>query len=540
METKLKLRKLPVGIQTFEKIRIDNSIYVDKTRFLVNMIDTGKIFFFARPRRFGKSLTASTLDAMFSDKKELFKGLYAEEFMNRSDYRPSPVIWLDMSDVTNNEGTAVFSSALKDLVMEQGKNQGVALEPKKAPGELFSALIRETYRKNGNEKVVVIIDEYDKPYSDFVDDGKMADKMRKILRNFYVRVKVNDKYIRFTFITGIAKFGKFGGYSTLNNIIDISMNGNYGAMCGFTEEEIRTYFPEHIDATAEKFGVTPDKLLEMMRDYYDGFSFDGINRLYNPFSTLCFFMEREFNDYWVESGTSEMIASYLKTRHLTVEQFRNFSVSRDFVDEPGDIDSTPPEGFLYQCGYLTISKRINDDVRLDYPNTEVLNAMSRLLTRNITDNRYNDYRVMLMESLSEYDVERFVETLNSLLSSIPYDDFADSGNLNIIINKYTYHAREWLYRSTILAFMRGCGVAALAEMHTNRGRADLVVSHNGNTFVVELKVAYKTKEVPGKLAEAVEQMTKNNYLGPYPGAKGLAMVIDDAKRRITANTVVIR
>jgi hypothetical protein len=286
--------------------------------------------------------------------------------------------------------------------------------------------------------------------------------------------------------------------------------------------------------------ITADELLERMRNYYDGFCFDGVSRLYNPFSTLYFFMEKEFNNYWMESGTPAVIARYLKDKKLTVEQFRQLPVSKDFLRTPGDMDATPPEGFLYQGGYLTMRSGITDDFSLDYPNTEVLNAMSQLLTRNITDNRYNDYRTFLLASLIDGNIGAFVETVNSLLAGIPYDDFAGAGKQNIMVNNYRFQAQEWLYRSTILAFMRGCGVATVAEMHTNRGRADLVISHRGNTYAIELKVAYKSEDVSAKLAKAVEQITANSYLAPYPGAAGLALVIDDTKRQITANKKVCR
>ena len=530
METRLK--KLPVGIQTFEKIYENDCIYVDKTRFLVDLIDHGSIYFLARPRRFGKSLTISTLDAMFSGKKELFKGLYAEEFMNRPDYQASPVIRLDMSQVITDSGLDYIKPSLVKIMVDTAKRHKMTADETRHPAEILKTLIVDLAEKYG--KVVVLIDEYDKPYTDFYTDPQMAKDIRAILRNFYVQIKSNDEYIRFVFITGIAKFARFGVFSTLNNITDLSMDKKYGEMCGLTEAEIEKYFPEHIEATAAEMKIAPKELLEQMRNYYDGFSFDGIHRLYNPFSTLCFFDQKKFKNFWVKSGTSKMIADYLKSRNLTVEQFRNFPVSEDFLDEPGDMDTTPPEGFLYQGGYLTVRNVIESNYELDYPNTEVLHAMSTLLAQNFAGARYNDYRMLLIKSLSDMNAEKFTEALNSLLASIPYDDFVNAGKMNIIINDYKFQSQEWLYRSTILAFLRGCGVATVAEMHTNLGRADLVVSYRGKTFVVELKVAYQTEDVPAKLAEAITQIKEKNYLAPYPEATGLAMVIDDTERQITA------
>jgi hypothetical protein len=534
MET--KQQKLPVGIQTFEKIREDGCIYVDKTRFLIKLVDNGTVYFLSRPRRFGKSLTISTLDALFSGRKELFKGLYAEEFMNRPDYHASPVIRLDMSRITTNQGIESIEASLKLQTLEIAKKHGVTFSDKYPSSDSLELLIKAVAEKYG--KVVILIDEYDKPYSDFYNNHEMAEKIREVLRNFYVRIKANDEYIRFVFITGISKFAKFGVFSGLNNPVDISLNEDYGEMCGITEEEIIRNFPEYLNITAKKIGISTPELLEKMRYYYDGFCFDGIHKLYNPFSTLCFFVEKDFRNFWMKSGTSKLIADYLKTKHLTVEQFHNFPVSRNFVDEPGDMDMTPPEGFLYQGGYLTIREGISDEFSLDYPNTEVLNSMSQLLTQNITDNQYNNYRSLLLLSLMGNHTDEFVSVVNSLLASIPYDDFVNAGKQNIMVNNYAFQAQEWLYRSTILAFMRGCGVVAVAEMHTNLGRADMVITHKGNTWIIELKVACKPEDVPTKLTEAITQMTENNYAAPYPNATSLALVIDDTKRQITASEIL--
>ncbi|MDR2563380.1 MAG: ATP-binding protein [Prevotellaceae bacterium] len=540
METKLK--KLPIGIQTFEEIRSENYIYVDKTMYLVKLIDSGKIYFFARPRRFGKSLTVSTFEAMFSGKKELFEGLAAEEFMNRANYRTSPVIRLDMSDVTTNEGIAAFSKSVKKLVLDQAIIQDVELDIEDAPGEMLSSLIRKIYREKGKQKVVILLDEYDKPYSDFVNDHEMAEKIREVLRNFYVRIKTNDEYIRFVFITGIAKFAKFGVFSGLNNPEDISIDKKYGEICGLTEAEIVKYFPEYIEETAEEMNITSDELLEKMRNYYDGFCFDGVHRLYNPFSTVNFFAKKDFLNFWVKSGTSKLIADYLKTRKLTVEQFRNFPVSKDFLDEPGEMDSTPPEGFLYQGGYLTIREGKIRDYALDYPNTEVLNAMSALLSQNIlsytNENRLNVEKD-LTNALVFKRIDDLIGVFNRFLASIPYDDFEYAAKQNISMEGIRLPAQEWLYRSCLFSFMQGNNLVVNAEVHNNKGRADLVIDCRGNTYVIELKVAYQPKDIPAKLAEAVEQMKTKNYLAPYPNATGLAIVIDDTKRQITDDSYTV-
>ena len=377
-----KRLKLPLGIQTFEKLRKDGNVYVDKTQYLVNLIDNGSIYFLSRPRRFGKSLAVTTFDSLFSGDKELFKGLYAEEFLNRVDFEPSPVIRLDMSKITTHQGIEVIEAELKYITIDLANRMGIEVPKKLSSGAVFRSLITNTALKE-NKKVVILIDEYDKPYTDFVNDPVMANKVRNLLRDYYVQIKANDEYIRFVFITGISKFAKFGVFSTLNTLTDISMMPEYAGICGYSEEEIIRCFPDYLDETAQSMNISTQELIDRMRHYYNGFSFDWNveTRLYNPHSTLSFFRKKMFFNFWINTGKSKMIAEYMIDRNLTVEEFRNFPVSFDFVDNPDDMDVSPPQGFLYQSGYLTLRPGINDDLSLDYPNTETLNAMSELITQ---------------------------------------------------------------------------------------------------------------------------------------------------------------
>ena len=534
-----KRLKLPIGIQTFERLRTEGYVYVDKTHYLVNLIDSGAIYFLARPRRFGKSLTTSTFEALFTGKKELFKGLYAEEFLNRPDFKPSPVIRLDMSEITTDEGIGVVRESLLNLTRNVANNLGVELSNTQLAGDLLSELITSTAKKY-NQKVVILLDEYDKPYTDFMNDPDMTEKVRNVLRNYYVRIKAKDAFIRFTFITGISKFAKFGVFSTLNTPLDISMMPKYAEMCGYTEEEIIRYFPEYLKETANEMQISIPKLIEKMRDYYNGFTFDSKTEtsVYNPFSTLSFFEKKEFSNIWVQSGKPKLIADYLKNRHLTVEQFRNYPVTVDFVESPGDMDITPPEGFLYQSGYLTLRKLTNGSLALDYPNTEVLNAMSKLVAENIFQGKgenYMYYSQRLFAALENNNQDLFTGTLNMLLASIPYDDFSKAAEQKVIINNYKFPAQEWLYRSCILSFLRGCGVVVDAELHSHLGRADLVISYFGRTWVIEIKVAYEGQSAEKKAEEAYRQIIDNQYAKPYPNAICLGLGIDNESRQIASS-----
>ena len=527
-----KRLKLPIGIQTFETIRTEGYVYIDKTKYLIDLIDTGKIYFLARPRRFGKSLTISTFDAIFSGKKELFKGLYAEEFMNRPDFQSSPVIWLDMSKITTECGIDIFKESINRQVLQIAKMLCVDLNTGSSSGDILDELIINTASKY-NQKVVILIDEYDKPYTDFVNDPVMAEKVRDVLRSFYVQIKANDQYIRFTFITGISKFAKFGVFSTLNTPFDISLSPKYAEICGYTEAEIIKYFPDYLEETAGEMNITTNELIEKMRNYYNGFSFDykAKARLYNPYSTLSFFADKQWLNFWIDTGRPKVIAEYLKNRHLTVEQFRNMPISIEYARSPGDVDTALPHAFLYQCGYLTLRPGITDELSLDYPNTEVLNSMSRLFSQNIvSENSYTYFQNDLHIALMEKDAESLVEVFNRLLSSIPYDDYIGAAR-QVVFSKIP--AQEWLYRSCILSFVRGCRVVVTPEAHSNLGRADLVVAHKGVTWVIEIKVAYEGENPKKKAEEALRQIKDNNYAKPYSNVVSIGLAIDDSVRQIT-------
>jgi len=533
-----KKLNLPVGIQTFEDLRKEGYVYVDKTKYLVNLIEKGKIYFLARPRRFGKSLTISTFDALFSGKKELFKGLYAEEFLNRPNFQPSPVIRLDMSKITTDDGIDSLKESIKLKTLAAAKKIAVDVNHDRSIGDILDEIIVATAKKY-NQKVVILIDEYDKPYTDFVNDLDMAERIRDVLRNFYVQIKANDEYIRFVLITGISKFARLGVFSTLNTPLDISMMPEYGSICGYTEEEIIQYFPDYLEETAKEMQTSISELMENMRNYYNGFSFDrkAETRLYNPYSTLSFFKNNVFANFWIETGKSKFIADYMKHRSLTVEQFRNFPVSIDFARNPGDMDVTPPEGFLYQAGYLTLRPGIGGMLTLDYPNTEVLNSMSALVSQNIFQGKgenFGSYNRRVMHALQTNNFELFKDALNTLLASIPYDDFSKAAQESVILNNYKFPAQEWLYRSTILSFLRGCGVVVEAELHTHLGRPDLVISHNGCVWVIEIKVAYEKQCATQKAEEAYKQIIEKQYAKPYQKAVCIGLGIDDSLRQITA------
>ncbi len=487
-------------------------------------------YFLSRPRRFGKSLTCWTLDALFSGKRELFEGLA----ISKTDWawESYPVIHLDMSKVITDTGVDGVRRSLAKQTEYIAREHGIDLGGETIPGLMLGMALVEISQKYG-KPAVVIVDEYDKPFLDFYNKPPMAQEIRDIMRNYYTQFKANEPQIRFLFMTGISKFTKAGVFSTLNNLNDISLDRKFGTLLGYTEKELAENFDEHIEAGAKDLNISTDELVNKLRAYYNGFCFDGINKVHCPFSVLNFFSDYNISNYWMESANPKIIADYMKDRNLTVEQFIGMQVSSDFVRNPGEIETASPESFLYQAGYLTLREGVTDDFSLDYPNAEVLESMSRLVTMNIIQsvdgNYFVDFRTPLLDALADGKSDLFIETINRLLASIPYDDYAKAAQATI--RRSGVPAREWLYRSAILSFLHGCGVIALCEPHTSKGRSDLLLCHRGATWVVEIKVAYND-DCAAMAAEALKQINDNQYADPYKNAKKLGIAIDDKARRV--------
>ena len=526
------MKQLPTGLQVFEYIREKDALYVDKTDMIYKIVsEAKKQYFISRPRRFGKSLLCWTLDALFSGKRELFEGLA----ISRTDWEweSYPVIHLDMSKVETSHGTSEFDRSMAVDLEYIARDYEIDLGGETLPGIMLKRLIVETSQKYG-KPVVVIVDEYDKPFLDFYNKPPMAQEVRDIMRSYYSQFKANEPHIRFLFLTGISKFTKAGVFSTLNNLNDLSLDEEFGALLGYTEEELAEYFSEYLEAGAVKLKIPVDELVGKMRAFYNGFCFDGVQKVYCPFSVLNFFENYRMLNYWMDSGNPKIIADYMKDRWLTVEQFRGFQVSWDFALRPGEIETAPPESFLYQAGYLTLREGVAGDFSLDYPNTEVLNSMSELVYKNMIlsgGGEYIDLCAPLQRALFVGNCKLLINTLNRLLAGIPYDDYTGAAKQAISLSDVEITTQEWLYRSTILAFLRGCNVMTFAEMHTSKGRSDLLLMHKGIPWVIEIKVAHDG-DCAVKAQEAMEQINGNQYADPYKNAKKVAIAIDDKTRQI--------
>ncbi|MDR0764488.1 MAG: ATP-binding protein [Synergistaceae bacterium] len=531
--------KLPIGIQTFGIIRTEGYLYVDKTKYLVDLIDNGRIYFMSRPRRFGKSLTVSTFDALFSGKKELFRGLYAEEFTNRPDYKTYPVVRLDMSDLTVDMGPDVLRASMLARVKENGERLGVKIGDA-APGDAFSALLKNTAQRHRSQ-TVLLIDEYDSPILQHVSDHPRIEKIREILKNFYVRIKAADEYLRFVFMTGISKFSKMGVFSALNNLEDISTDNAFAAMLGYTEEELLSNFDGYLDKTALTLEMSKEDLIARIRDYYDGFSFDGKTRLYNPFSALNFFKKREFLNFWFESGTPSFLADYVKRHDLEAENFRGFPTDDEFAMN-AEIEHAPPESFLFQSGYLSIREKIGRKLILDYPNMEVMSSVSKLFLREKFEIPGAGFATAeLEESLARGDAESIVKTYNALLASLPYDIYEretrkyDAEHAKTGASAVPY--AESFFHALLFSMLWSSRVNTTAENHGYKGRSDIEAEKNGYCYVIELKAA-DGKEASEKAAEAaMRQIREKGYADKHAqnaqkNVTLLGLAVDKKARRV--------
>jgi hypothetical protein len=403
--------------------------------------------------------------------------------------------------------------------------------PTGSPHDVLGELIALVARKHGS--VAVLVDEYDKPILDVLHSPEKAEEIRGILRDFYVQIKAEDASTCFVFLTGISKFSKMGVFSAMNNLEDISMQKHYATMLGYTEAELLENFSDHIDKAADDMDMPREELIEKIRYYYDGFSFDGKARLYNPFSTLRFLKDPEFSNYWFESGTPSFIARYMKDKKLTVEEFRGYEVPRDFAFAPGEIETATAASFLYQSGYLSLRPGVLDDFSLDYPNHEVLTAMSSLLVGNIFGDgtELNDARSHLRQSLVSQDAKGVQNEFNKLLARIPYDDYTKAAQSRVGRNG---DAREWIYRSTMLSYVYGLGLDVEAELHGNKGRADMVVKFRGHIWVMELKMTKHYASAAECAVAALNQIKEKGYADSFDEAMLLGLAIDDSERQITA------
>jgi hypothetical protein len=542
------LQKLGVGVQKFEAVRLKNMIYVDKTAYLPRLEEMGQTVFLSRPRRFGKSLTISTLDAFYSGRTDLFNGLAAYSHMVSNSFVPRPVIRLDMAQSSGSMTVERLEYGLNQLLKANAKRHEVELEGL-APEHVFLSLLRNVFERYGRRSVV-LVDEYDSPVINVLQDEKairddaLIASTRKIMRTFYTQIKSAEDYVDFTFITGVTKFARMGVFSQLNNVTDISINKRFGAIVGFTQDEIESYFPQYLARLAEWQGTDLPSVMERIRYWYNGFSFDGIERLYNPFSIVSILSEGEFENFWMESGSASLIREFIRKHDVVPDRYNGLKITRQFAREPGEIDVTPPEGFLYQAGYLSLRKSDDNELYvLEYPNAEVLSSVSKLFVENLfrSSSDAETAVVLLKTNLKECVPAGVIESIYRLFAGICYDDtaamlrsFGDDTGKRAFAESVLERLGEYFYRTVLLSFLRGAGTGVRQEVHTNLGRADLVIDRYPRAFIIEMKISDNQSNAVSAAENGMRQILGRKFGDTYPDPILMSVAMDLSNRNIGA------
>jgi GNAT superfamily N-acetyltransferase len=486
------MKNLPIGIQTLTGIRAKNCIYVDKTQLVHQLATTGKYYFFSRPRRFGKSLLISTLKELYLGNKAVFEELWIDNNWDWS--KTNPVIHISF-DAVDYQGLGLEKALLEELD-DCAKIYGIVLEKvtlKSKLKELIAALSTQY------GKVVLLIDEYDKPIIDFLEKHEIeqAKAHRTTLRDFYGVLKSADTLLELVFITGISKFSKVSLFSHLNNLTDITLSPQYAALAGYTQKELEFYFEDYLQSCVEHMKISREELLKQMKIWYDGYSWDGLTEVYNPFGTLNFLFNKIFFNHWFSTGSPDFLIKKMRT--LTYYNVENSVVNNRILDKY-DIDNLTLIPLLFQTGYLTVKSLdiMTGDMVLDYPNKEVRESMYEFLIDDVSNNPQRVHTGMTMKDLNRAfvakDLEKVKTILNSLLADLPDEAFL----------KQT----EGLFHGLIHLVFSYLGMFVNSEVHSSKGHADAVVQTLTDVYIFEFKFN-KTAQ------QGLDQIKKKDYAGKY-------------------------
>ena len=508
------LKRLPVGIQTFSNIIEGDMLYIDKTEYIWNMIQLSKYVFLSRPRRFGKSLLVSTLQAYFEGRRELFKGLYIESV--EKEWTEYPVLRFDMSMGKHMEREQL-ERYLIYILGENEKRFGI-ISDHPDPNVRMKNLISQVYEKTG-KKVVVLIDEYDAPLLDVVHEDTKFPILRNVMRNFYSPLKAADPYLQFVFLTGITKFSQLSIFSELNNLKNISMIPDYAALCGISKEEMLTQMSEYIDDFAEHKQLTREETIEKLKQQYDGYHFTASSPdIFNPFSLLNAFQDHELNNYWFASGTPTYLIEMLRKFNVTPSKIgHNRSLASAFDAPTERMKTILP--LLYQSGYITIKdyNQATGIYTLDIPNNEIRVGLMESLLPNYVAEYADDGGTtvgdMYMALLND-DIDEMMRLLQTYLLTIPYCD-----NTN-----YEGHYQQLLY---VIFSLFGRYVDI--EVRTPTGRVDMVMRTKNTIYIFELKLNRSADT-------AIDQINEKDYAAKFALANlpivKVGICFDSEKRTI--------
>ena len=491
-------RKLPIGIQTFEKIRRGGYFYVDKTEGIWQLASSSVPNFLSRPRRFGKSLLLSTFEAYFEGKKELFEGLAIEKLEDK--WEKHPVLHLDLNAEkydTIESLNAILSYQLTqwEAIYGKGKDEDTL-------SNRFKGIIQRAYEQTG-KGVVVLIDEYDKPLLQAIHNKELMEAYRIILKAFYGVLKSKDSCLRFAFLTGVTKFSQVSVFSDLNQLNDISMSKNYATICGITKQELLEYFTPELEALAEENDQSFEETVEMMTQQYDGYHFHQKGEgVYNPFSVLNAFDKMEFGNYWFQTGTPTFLVELLKKSDYDLRTLMDGVEASAITFSEYRVEEDNPIPLIYQSGYLTI-KDFDKEFKiytLEFPNDEVrygfLNFLVPFYTP-VTDDKKNFYIGRFVQELRTGDVDSFMQRFEAFFADFPYE-----------LNDKT----ERHYQVVVYLIFKLMGEFTQAEVHSAKGRADAIVQTPDYVYVFEFKL-------DGTAEEALQQINGKGYAEPFKADK---------------------
>lgn len=487
------MKNLPIGIQTFQKIRDKekNYIYIDKTDLALSLIESSGYYFLSRPRRFGKSLFLDTLKNIFEGKKELFEGLYIYDKWDWKITYPVIKISFGAGVVKNLEE---MDDAIQELIEINEKKLGVECTDNTKHKKCLGELIYKAHEKY-NQKVVVLVDEYDKPILDNITNKELSKEIRDRLKNIYSVIKESDQYLKFALLTGVSKFSKVSLFSGLNNLEDISLDERYATVCGYTHQDIVNSFEERLD----------DVDLNELKKWYNGYNFLG-EGVYNPFDILLFFSKgKSYSNYWFETGNPSFLIEVLKEKNFFLPNLENIKVNESHLSS-FDIDYMKLETLLFQTGYLTIKevkKRFNQKVyHLSYPNLEVRTALNEHIFEYLLTDSTLD-KTSIFDAIEEQDMKKFENTLYSLFASLPHHTYTNSS-----IQNY-----EGYYANVIYSYLTGLGIQFIAEDITNLGRIDLTIAtpDMSQVYIIEFKVV----DNKNQKGNALQQVKDKKYHEKY-------------------------
>ncbi|MCQ4873491.1 ATP-binding protein [Butyricimonas paravirosa] len=485
-------RIYPIGIQNFEKIRKDGYVYVDKTALIYQLVKSGSYYFLSRPRRFGKSLLISTLQAYFEGKKELFKGLAMETL--EKEWVKRPILHLDLNIEKYDTRESLDNILEKTLA---GWESLYGANPSERSFSLrFAGIIQRACEQTGH-RVAILVDEYDKPMLQAIGDEELQKYYRNTLKPFYGVLKTMDSCIKLGFLTGVTKFGEISVFSDLNNLMDLSMDRRYIALCGITEEELYGNFEEDIHRLAAAQGMTNEETCIELKECYDGYHFThNVPGIYNPFSLLNTFSKLEFGNYWFETGTPTYLVELLKRNHYDLERMANEETDADVLNSIYGDESPIP--VIYQSGYLTIKDydRRFGIYRLGFPNREVEEGFIKFLLPFYTRMNKVEAPFEIRKFVNEIETgqpDAFFQRLGSFFADTPYELARDL---------------EVHYQNVLFIVFKLVGFYVQVEYHTSEGRVDLVLQTDKFIYVMEFKL-------DGTAEEALRQINEKHYARPF-------------------------